>query len=96
MAVPPDMFGVQGMRWGLAVGKCLPCVLLLVNPCNSLETEGLLRFTNPGSERLEGIMNTPRRAQDIWESLKHSSSSFWSSRELAARSAAATESTSLP
>lgn len=71
----PDMFGGQAMRWGLAVGKYPPCVFLLaVILWLEAEAAGL---TDLGSLRLEGIMNTPGRAQGTWEFLKHSSSSFW-------------------
>lgn len=71
----PDMFGGQAMRWGLAVGKYPPCVFLLA-VILWLETEAA-GLTDLGSLRLEGIMNTPGRAQGTWEFLKHSSSPFW-------------------
>lgn len=91
------MMGCRQRGGDLQWGKCLPWVLLLANSCNSLSGNGgAASLSDPGSERLEGIMNTPGRAQGIWESLKHSSSSFWSSWGLAARAAAAPESSSLP
>lgn len=78
----PDMFGGQAMRWGLTVGKYPPCVFLLA-VILWLETEAA-GLTDLGSLRLEGIMNTPGRAQGTWEFLKHSSSPLWASRGLVA------------
>jgi len=78
------------------VGKCLPWVLL-ANSCDPLSGNGgATSLTDSGGERLEGIMNTPGRARGVSESLKHPSSSLWSSLGLAARAAAATESSPLP
>lgn len=71
-----DVFGVQEMRWGPPVGKYPPCVFLPV--ILWLET-GATILTDLGSLRLLGVMNTPRRGQRIWESLKHPSGSYWAS-----------------
>lgn len=82
----PDRFGVQVMRWGPAVGKYPPCVFLPGKylPCVFLPVILWLEaraasLTDLGSLRLLGVVNTPRRGQHIWESLKRSSGCFWAS-----------------